>query len=116
CVTDNKNRTGPEIRKIFEMKGGKVGAAGSVAWVFEKKGVISVAKGAIGEDELMTLALDAGAEDMQSLDDSYEITTTPQAFMGVRNALAAKNLTLDVAEVSPIPKNRVDITEAKVAK
>lgn len=116
CVTDNKQRTGPELRKLFEQKGGKIGAAGSVAWNFEKKGLLTIPKGAVSEDELMTLALDAGAEDMQTLDDSYEITTSPSAFYNVRKALEAKNLKPDVAEVMPLPKNRVEITDPKVAK
>ncbi len=116
CVTDNKQRTGPEIRKILESKGGKLGAAGSNAWLFERKGVLTVPTGAIGEDDLMTLALDAGAEDIQTVDGSYEITTAPSAFLGVRKALEAKGLKPEVAEVMSLPKSKVEITELKVAR
>ncbi|HVY60871.1 MAG TPA: YebC/PmpR family DNA-binding transcriptional regulator [Planctomycetota bacterium] len=116
CLTDNKNRTGPEIRKIFEQKGGKIGNAGSVAWMFEKKGVISIPKGAISEDELMSLVLDAGAEDMQTVEGSYEVTTAPQSFDAVSKALEAKKIKPDVAEVMTLPKNRIEVTDPKNAR
>jgi len=115
CVTDNRNRTGPEIRKIFEQKNGRIGNTGSVSWKFERKGIISVAKTAIGEDELMGLALDAGADDMQTLDESYEISCAPQSFFTVKKAVEAK-VKPDMAEVMAIPKTPLVITDAKAAR
>jgi YebC/PmpR family DNA-binding regulatory protein len=113
CLTDNKQRTTPELRKIAEQRGGK---QSQVAWMFEKKGVIVLPKAAIGEDDLMSLALDSGAEDMQTRDDGYEILTAPNAFFGVQKAVEAKGLKADVAEVMTVPKNRIEITEPKVAR
>lgn len=113
CLSDNKNRTSPELRKIVEQKGGK---QSSVAWMFEKKGVIVVPQTAIGEEDLMDLALAAGAEDMQTLDEGYEILTAAQAFEGVKKAIEAKGLKPDVAEVMMIPKNRIEISDPKLAR
>jgi YebC/PmpR family DNA-binding regulatory protein len=115
-LTDNRNRTGPEIRKLIESRGGKVGGSGSVGWMFEKKGIIDVPQSAIGEDDLMTLVLDAGAEDMQTLDGFYEITTSPSAFWAVRKALEAKGLKPEVSEIMNLGKNKVEVTDAKVAR
>jgi YebC/PmpR family DNA-binding regulatory protein len=113
CLTDNKNRTAPELRKICEQRGAK---QSQVAWMFEKKGVIVVPKGAIGEDDLLGVALEAGAEDMQTRDDGYEVLTAPSAFEGVKKAIEAKGVKPDVAEVMTIPKNRVEIADPKVAR
>lgn len=113
CLTDNKNRTTPELRKICEQRGGK---QSQVAWMFEKKGVIVIPKNQIGEDDLLALALDAGAEDMQTRDDGYEILTAPGSFDAVKKAVEAKGLKPDVAEVMTIPKNRIEIADPKVAK
>jgi YebC/PmpR family DNA-binding regulatory protein len=116
CVTDNRNRTLPEIRKILEQKNGKIGNAGSVAWKFEKKGIISVPKGAIGEDDLMGVALDAGADDMQTLDDAYEVTCAPASFDAVRRAIEAKGVKPEVAEIMTVAKTPIDVVDAKTAR
>src|SRR5436189_3360186 len=85
ALTDNTNRTTPEIRRIFEKHGGNLGTPGSVRFQFEKKGYFSVEKSAVGEEKLMELVLDAGADDMQSDDpDAYEIYTSPDKFEAVR--------------------------------
>lgn len=116
ALTDNKNRTTSELRKIIEHHGGKMGGAGSVAWIFEKKGLFSIPKEAIGEDDLMALVLDAGAEDMQVLDAGYEIVTSPAAYWAVRKALEGVGLKLDLAELTTLPKNTVSIETPKVAR
>ena len=77
CLTDNKNRSASEIRSLFNKNGGNMGSAGTVAWMFEKKGFIVIAKTATTEDQLMEIALGAGAEDMTSTDTMFEVTTAP---------------------------------------
>src|SRR5215475_10809293 len=76
-LTDNRNRTAPEIRHTFERHGGNMGSSGAVAWMFDRKGIIRVDAGKIGEDELMAAALDAGASDMTTVEKVFEITTAP---------------------------------------
>jgi YebC/PmpR family DNA-binding regulatory protein len=113
CLTDNKNRTAPEIRKLLEQKNAKVS---QVAWMFEKKGVIVLPKTAAGEDDVMGVALDAGADDMQTRDDGFEVLTSPGAFEAVKSAIEGKGWKPDVAEVMTVPKNRIEIQDPKVAK
>jgi len=113
CLTDNKNRTAPEIRKLLEQKNAK---SSQVAWMFEKKGVIVVPKTAAPEDEIMGTALDAGAEDMQTQDDGYEVVTALSAFEAVKGAIEKKGWKPDLAEVMNVPKNRIEISDPKVAK
>jgi YebC/PmpR family DNA-binding regulatory protein len=108
-LTDNRNRTNGEIRKIFERGGGKMGVAGSVAYQFERKGYFSLPAAAADEDTLMGIALDAGADDLKRSGDSFEITCDPHAFNQVKDALEKKSLTLTVAEISQIPKAAVDV-------
>ena len=79
-LTDNRNRTGPEIKRIFEKGGGSMGTPGCVSWMFNKKGMITIATSSIGEDDLMELVLGAGAEDMQNAGEVYEITCDPAAY------------------------------------
>ncbi len=112
-MTDNKNRTVAEIRHIFSKHGGNLGENGCVAWMFAKKGSLVIDKKAIGEDELMELALDAGAEDVKTEDNEYEITTEPAAFETVRKAIEAKGIkTLD-ARIGMIPSNTVKLEAGK---
>ena len=87
-LTDNRNRTAPEIRHTFEKGGGNMGSSGAVAWMFDRKGVILVEADKIGEDDLMAKALDAGATDMRRTEKVYEITTSPAEMDAVRDALA----------------------------
>ncbi|MDT8285749.1 MAG: YebC/PmpR family DNA-binding transcriptional regulator [Elusimicrobiales bacterium] len=111
-TTDNKNRAFSEIRKIVEEHGGNLG--GSVAWMFDSKGFITVPKDGLQEDALMELAIEAGADDVKNPEgDSYEVITAPQDLDKVKNALTAKNLTVSSAEITMIPKNEVDVPEAK---
>jgi len=114
-VTDNRNRTVSEIRHVFSKNGGNMAESGSVAWMFSKKGYIAIEKAKADEETLMTLAIDAGADDFSSDESVYEIYTSPQAFDKVLNALKAKNLPTQTAEVSMIPQNYVKV-EGKAAQ
>jgi len=106
-LTDNKNRTAPEIRHVFERNGGNLGQVGCVAWMFERKGVIQVDAERIGEDELLGPALDAGASDMRRVEKVYEITTTPDEMESVRRALEGRKVPVLEAEVSMVPLSTV---------
>jgi YebC/PmpR family DNA-binding regulatory protein len=112
-VTDNRNRTVSEIRHVFSKNGGNMGESGSVAWMFSKKGYIAVDKTKADEDTLMNLAIDAGADDFSS-DAAYEIYTSPEAFEKVLNAVKAKGIEPDTAEISMIPQTYVKV-EGKAA-
>ena len=107
-LTDNRNRTASEIRKIFERAGGKMGSAGAVAYLFERKGVFGVDAGATDEDTLMGIALDAGADDLKRVGSTFEITCDPTAFSKVQDALQKNNVTPTNAEVTQVPKAPVD--------
>ena len=106
-MTDNRNRTVAEIRHLFSKNGGNLGEAGSVAWMFDKKGLIIVDKSAKSEDELFELALEAGAEDMQEDGDVFEIYTAPESFNEVHEALQKAGIEIQSAEVSKIPQTHV---------
>lgn len=110
-TTDSKNRTFSEIRKIFEVSGGNIGSAGCVAWMFESKGLITVKKESAKEDELMTLALDIGAEDFKSPADSdeYEIVTAPADFEAVKKKLEDSKIAIVQAEITMLAKNEVNV-------
>ncbi|MFW6162887.1 MAG: YebC/PmpR family DNA-binding transcriptional regulator [Planctomycetota bacterium] len=101
-LTDNRNRTASEIRKIFALRGGNL--EGSVAWMFENKGLLTVPADAADEDTLLEIALEAGADDLQRLDGTYEITTAPGDFSAVQDALADRDIPTDVAEVTMLPQ------------
>jgi len=111
-LTDNKNRTAANVRSAFTKGGGNVGAQGSVSFMFDKKGQILIDKEEceMDPDELMMLALDAGAEDFAEEDDSYEIITAPDDFSQVREALEAAKIEMMQADVTMIPQNRVELT------
>jgi YebC/PmpR family DNA-binding regulatory protein len=113
-LTDNKNRTAPEIRHAFEKHGGNLGAMGSVGWMFERKGVIQVDAARIGEDDLLAIALDAGALDMQRSGTVFEITTGPEEVERVRLALEDKGVAAASAEVTLVPQSTIRL-EAKEA-
>ncbi|MBI4656632.1 MAG: YebC/PmpR family DNA-binding transcriptional regulator [Elusimicrobia bacterium] len=113
-TTDNRNRTFSEMRKIFETHGGNIGNTGCVAWIFEQKGYISVKKDIAKEDELMSLALESGAEDFKTTDpNDFEIITDPNDFERVKNKLAEKKITVSSAETTMLPKNEVNVPEDK---
>jgi YebC/PmpR family DNA-binding regulatory protein len=108
-LTDNRNRTASEIRKIFERSGGKMGSAGSVGYLFERKGVFSVDAKSSDEDTLMSIALDAGADDLKRSGSTFEITCDPGVFAQVQTALQKNGIMPAVAEISQVAKNPVDI-------
>jgi len=114
-LTDNRNRTNGEVRKIFERAGGKLGSAGSVHYLFERKGVLSVPAAGMDEDTLMGIALDAGADDLRRNGHHFEITCDPSAFSKVQEALQKNDITPAVAEVTQIPKvpTEVDVETGK---
>lgn len=117
CTTDNKNRTFAEIRKIFTSRGGSIGTSGCVSYMFKSKGVIVVAKDAIGEDDLMNLALEAGAEDVRTEGEAYEVITAPDnTFEDVKKAIEAKGITPESAELTMLPDTEVNITDEHVAE
>jgi YebC/PmpR family DNA-binding regulatory protein len=103
-LTDNRNRTNGEVRKIFERGGGKMGSAGNVSFLFDRKAQFVVPASAVDEDPLMAIALEAGAEDVVRNGPNFEITADPTSFNQVQEALKAKSLELLVAEVAQIPK------------
>jgi YebC/PmpR family DNA-binding regulatory protein len=114
-LTDNKNRTVAEIRHLFAKHGGNLGESGCVAWMFARKGVITLNTNQIDEDTLLELVLEAGGDDVKTEADVYEIVTAPEAFEDVRSALEQKELTLDVAEITMMPQNTVPV-EGKQAE
>ncbi|MBN1359997.1 MAG: YebC/PmpR family DNA-binding transcriptional regulator [Sedimentisphaerales bacterium] len=116
ALTDNRNRTGPEIKRIFEKHGGSLGTTGCVGWMFNKKGLITVAASKINEDDLMELALGAGAEDMQNTGEVYEITCDPDAYEELKKALEQREVPTEVAEISMVPQTTVEISDDHVAR
>lgn len=114
-LTDNKNRTVAEIRHFFTKRAGNLGESGCVSWMFDKQGVIQIETTKIDEDSLLEIVLEAGATDVVTADDSYEISTTPDAFEEVRRALEAKGIELADAEIAMVPQNTVKL-EGKQAE
>lgn len=114
-VTDNKNRTTAELRNIMSKKGGNMASAGSVSFLFQKKGYIAIENNAVEEDKLMNIVLDAGAEDLKSADKVYEITTQPQDFEAVKSAIEAKKIPIQTGEITMIPTTTIKITDKGTA-
>jgi YebC/PmpR family DNA-binding regulatory protein len=110
-MTDNRNRTIGEVRKILDRGGGKMGSAGNVSFLFERKGQIAVEAAGTDEDKLLEIALDAGAEDVKRDGSLFVITTDPTAFAGVQSALKEKGVAVANAEISQVPKAGVDVDE-----
>lgn len=107
-MTDNRNRTAAEIRHLFSKHGGNLGETGCVAWMFNQKGIITVAKSNVDEETLMLLALEAGADDFSADDDDvYEILTSPEQFGQVQQAVEAADISLDSAALSMVPQTNV---------
>jgi YebC/PmpR family DNA-binding regulatory protein len=108
-ATDNKNRTVAEVRHLFSKSGGTMGETGSVAWMFDRKGVIALPKQDKTEDELMEIVLDAGADDLQTEEEYFIIQTSMESFETVRKTIAEKNLTIENASLQWVPKNLVAV-------
>ena len=120
-VTDNRNRTSADVRHIFDKNGGSLGTPGSVSYMFDHKGLIVVEREpGMDEDEIMMMALDAGAEDVKALDDVFEIYTAPNDFSAVREALENQGLSFLSADKKMIPQNTIEVTDpdtvAKIEK
>jgi YebC/PmpR family DNA-binding regulatory protein len=113
ALTDNRNRTGSEVRHVFSKSGGSLGEPGSVAWVFEKKGVIVVDAARAEEDDLM-VAIDAGAEDVALDGNVYEVVTEPGDLQAARAALEGADIPIDSADLTMRPTNRVEVDEGQV--
>ena len=118
CSTDNKNRTAADVRHVFDKFGGNLGTAGCVSYMFERKGVIVIEKSSttLGEDDLMMLALDNGADNMESDEEIYEITSSPADFSNLREALENNGLTFAEAEVQMVPSTYVSLDENGVRR
>ena len=110
CLTDNTNRTGPEIRHLLEKAGAKLGKEGSVAYMFQRKGVFSVNKEGTDEEKLMEVALEAGAEDIADQGDFFEVFTSINDFVTVGTALEQAGLATQESEVKLIPENTVEVS------
>ena len=115
AVTDNRNRTGSEVRHVFGKHGGSLGEPGSVAYLFDKKGVVVVDGERYSEDDLM-VAIDAGAEDIALDDDVYEVLCDPADLTAVREALVGAGVEIETAEVAMQPKTRVPLDEEAAVK
>jgi len=115
-LTDNRNRTTSEVRSIFTKRGGNMAGEGSVAFQFERKGVFTVKKSDANEEELMEIALDAGAEDFTSEDDFFQIICAPQDFDKVRSGMVAKGVKIESGELSQEPKNTIKIDDPDTAR
>ena len=116
-LTDNRNRTAPEVRKIFEKAGGNLAANGSVVWMFERKGVFEIEPGEdLGEDRLMEIALEAGAEDLVQVGDRFEIRCEPEHFSDVKAGLERFSVPLAGGEVAYVAKNHNEISEVETAR
>ena len=108
-LTDNRNRTGPEIRHAFEKFGGNMGSSGAVAWMFERQGIIQVDSSKIDEDDLLAKALDAGATDMRRAEKAFEIITAPAEMDAVRDALSRARVPVLEGQVSFVPQSTVRV-------
>jgi YebC/PmpR family DNA-binding regulatory protein len=113
-LTDNKNRTVSEIRRLFMKHGGNLGETGSVGWMFDKKGLITIEKLQVTEDRLMDVVLDAGAEDVRDEDEIFEVVTAPESFHAVKDRLDQEKITVASAQVTLVPKTTVDIDAKNV--
>lgn len=114
-LTDNKNRTAGEIRAIFTKHGGNMAGAGAVKHLFHRKGQILISKDQISEDDLLAVALDAGADDVVTHAENYEVLTDPHQFEAVHKAIEAKGVTPQSAEIAQVPSTTVPVTDEKSA-
>lgn len=117
-LTDNRNRSAGEMRHIFSKNGGNLGETGCVGWMFEEKGQLRISREGfkLSDDDLMMLALDAGAEDLDIDEEGFVVYTAPEALESVRQALVDQKIAVEEAEISPIPQNTIEITDADQAR
>ena len=111
CLTDNRNRTAADVRHVFSKYGGNLGATGCVGYMFQQKGVFAVSKETgVEEDDLMMVALEAGAEDIKNEEEGFEIVTTPDTFDDVEKALADAGIKVEMAEITMIPDTMAELS------
>ncbi|MGN6546079.1 MAG: YebC/PmpR family DNA-binding transcriptional regulator [Aureliella sp.] len=108
-MTDNRNRTAPEIRKIFDVHGGNLGGSGCVAYLFERRGLISLSAAGTSEEQVMEIAMEHGALDVEVDGDTINVSTAPENFTEVVDALEAAGMKLDVKQITRVPLNTVDV-------
>jgi YebC/PmpR family DNA-binding regulatory protein len=116
ALTDNRNRTGSEVKNVFSRNGGSLAEPGAVAWQFERKGVIILDKAAADEDDLMLAALDAGAEDIADQGDTWQVTTAATDLNAVRSAITEAGIEVKESELTMLPSSTVELDEASKAK
>jgi YebC/PmpR family DNA-binding regulatory protein len=116
CLTDNRNRTGSEVKNAFTRNGGSLAAPGAVSWQFERRGVIMLDKAAVGEDDLMLAALEAGAEDVQDQGDTWQVSTQGSDLHTVRSALDAAGIVVASADLTMLPSTAVLLDDQSSAK
>jgi YebC/PmpR family DNA-binding regulatory protein len=114
-LTDNRNRTGSDVRSIFSRAGGSMAEPGAVAWQFARKGVVIV-PGTVDEDDLMLVAADAGAEDIERDGDVWSVTTPPTELHAVRSALEEASIPVDSSDLAMVPENRIPLDSSSTAK
>lgn len=115
-MTDNRNRTAPELRKLFEIHGGKLGATNCVAWMFERKGLFVLPADQTDEETLMEVALESGAEDVRQEADKFEVTCDPDAYSNVSDALEAAGIEPEGKQITRMPNNTVDLDARQARK
>ena len=109
ALTDNRNRTGGDVRNLFEKHGGNLGAAGSVAWQFDRRAVVRLTKGAASEEDVLAAVLDAGADDVEDAGDAFVVTGAPQALTQLQQAATAAGLPVASAAIAWVPKDYVEV-------
>ena len=115
-LTDNRNRAASDVRYLFSKNGGKLGTSGSVAYLFERKGIVLVPAESVDEEELMLVAADGGAEDVVEEESGYQVTSAPEGLQGVKEALAAVGISFESAELTMLPKTTIRIEDEADAK
>ncbi|MHB8126297.1 MAG: YebC/PmpR family DNA-binding transcriptional regulator [Desulfitobacteriaceae bacterium] len=115
-LTDNRNRTAGEVRHIFSKNGGNLGESGCVNWMFEEKGQLSIPQGNLSEDELMLIALEAGAEDLEQVEEGFLVYTAPAEMEGVRQVLLDQWIAIEEAVLNLIPQNNIEVNDLDQAK
>jgi len=116
ALTDNRNRTAPELRKLFEVHGGSLGSTNCVAYMFDRKGVFLVSTDKIGEEQIMELALEAGAEDVQRVDDVWEIICPPEAYSDMATALEEAEIPTESQELTRISQHAAEVDDLETAR
>ena len=116
ALTDNRNRTSPEVKRVFEKVGGSLGTSGCVNWMFEKKGLILIPTADNDEDAIMEIVLSAGADDMTTVGENFEITCVPTAYEELKKAITDNNIETIVSEITMLPQNTIPIKDENIAK